>query len=180
MCVANFSDYLRFSLLARYGGLWLDATIFCSQKLPEEFFRMPVFTCRGRTGSGQYFSDYQWTAFCFGGHQGNVMFRFLQAAFDAYWKRHPVSIDYLLVDYLIKLVQNQNEKVGALMGAVPENNLCRDDLQAAMNAALPATEISKIIQQDTVLYKLSWREKYETLTPNGEESVYGVFLRGLV
>jgi hypothetical protein len=48
-----------------------------------------------------------------------------------------------------------------------------------MNAALPASQIDRIIQPDTVLYKLSWREKYKTHTENGKESVYGAFLKGL-
>lgn len=179
VCVANFSDYLRFSLLAKYGGLWLDATIYCARELPEELFRQKLFTCKGRTGSGEYYSDYRWTAFCFGGYRGNVVFRFMQAAFDAYWRDHPVSIDYLLVDYLIYMVYRNNPTACKLFDELPLNNLHRDDLQAAMNEAVPASQIDQIITQDTFLYKLSWREKYQPTTKDGRESVYGAFLKGL-
>lgn len=177
MCVANFTDYLRFSLLAIHGGWWLDATIYCPRELPEDIFKMPVFTCKGRTGDGDFYSQYRWTAFCFAGYRGNVALRFLQAVFDAYWKQNEVSIDYLLVDYLICLVYRKSAVVRRLMDNIPENNLHRDDLQAAMNAARPADEINRIIQKDTILYKLSWRETYQTCTPEGKESVYGAFLK---
>jgi hypothetical protein len=176
MCVANFSDYLRFSLLAQYGGWWLDATIYCTQQLPESIFKMSLFTCKGRTGPSNYYSDYRWTSFCIGSYRGNIATRFLKEAFEIYWSKNTVSIDYLLVDYLIGLVYRKNAMVRDLLDQLPENNLHRDDLQAAMNAALPAEEFENVIQPDTVLYKLSWREKYETLTPDGKKTVYGAFI----
>ena len=180
MCVANFSDYLRFSLLAQYGGWWMDATMYCTRPLPEDIFKMSIFTCKGRTGPGDFYSDYRWTGFCFGTHRGHVAVRFLQAAFDAYWKQNAVSIDYLLVDYLICLVYRKNPTVHRLMEALPDNNLRRDDLQAAMNEALPASKLDAVIQDDTILYKLSWREKYEPKTPDGEDSAYGALIKGLI
>lgn len=178
MCVANFLDYLRFSLLAKYGGLWLDATIFCSQPLPEDIFQMPLFTCKGRTADVDYCSDYMWTVFCIGGYRGNMIFRGLQAMLELYWKRNRVAIDYLFLDYIIKLFYSENKTCANMIDSIPENNLRRDDLQAAMNAALPASRIDQIIQPDTALYKPSWREKYETQTQDGRESVYGAFLKG--
>ena len=33
MGMAHLSDYLRVSLLEKYGGLWLDSTIFCSDTI---------------------------------------------------------------------------------------------------------------------------------------------------
>lgn len=172
MCVAHFSDYLRFSLLAKYGGLWLDATIFCSQPLPADIFQMPLFTCKGRTGPGVYWSDFKWTTFCFGGHQGNVLFRALRDSLDAYWKAHEVAIDYLMLDYIIKLLYTGNTCLNQMMDAIPDNNLQRDDLQAAMNSALPEEKWNEVIRPETTLYKLSWREKYQEMTPNGKKTVY--------
>lgn len=172
MCVAHFSDYLRFSLLAKYGGLWLDATIFCSQRIPDYIFKMPLFTCKGRTGQGEYWSDFKWTTFCFGGYQGCVLFRALRDSLDAYWKVHKVAIDYLMLDYVIKLLYTGNVCLGKTMDAIPDNNLQRDDLQAAMNAALPEERWGEVVRPETVLYKLSWREKYQEETPDGKKTVY--------
>ena len=179
MCLAHLSDYIRLALLAKYGGLWLDATIVCSQPLPENIFQMPLFTCKGRTANVEYCSDYKWTVFCIGGYRGCIMFRGLQAMLELYWKNNRVAIDYLFLDYIIKLLYSENQTCANLVDSIQENNLRRDDLQAAMNAVLPASQIDRIIQPDTVLYKLSWREKYKTYTENGKESVYGAFLKGL-
>lgn len=37
----NFSDIVRCMLLARYGGLWVDSTMFFVQDIPEEWFDYP-------------------------------------------------------------------------------------------------------------------------------------------
>ena len=175
MCLANFSDYLRFSLLKRYGGLWLDATIFCSGPLQDELFQMPLFTCKSPPKETTYISRYRWTAFCFGGYREGLLFRFMHDAFNLYWQKNEVSIDYLLVDYLIEIAYSEIPAIRMQLDSVPCNNLHRDDLQAAMNAALPASQFSSVLQSDTSLYKLSWREHYAEQTTDGSDSIYKYF-----
>lgn len=177
MCIANFSDYLRFSLLAKHGGLWLDATIFCSRMITEDYFKMPLFTCKSVDRSKSYISEYRWTSFCFGGYKGNLLFQFMQLAFEEYWKTNKYAIDYLLVDYLVNLGYAYIPAIRDSLDSVPPNNLNRDDLQAAMNAALPAKEFEKVLTADTILYKLSWREVYSETTSDGRESIYAYFLK---
>lgn len=175
MCLANFSDYLRFSLLAKFGGLWLDSTIFCSRKIPEDYFKMPVFTCKSHPSKTHYVSKFRWTSFCMGGYKNHVFFRFFQHAMEEYWKNESQAIDYLLVDYLIETAYRNIPAVKTDLDAVPVNNLHRDDLQAAMNAALPATQFTSSLSDDTILYKLSWREIYSDTTADGSESIFHYF-----
>lgn len=177
ICFANFSDYLRFSLLAKYGGLWLDATIYCSAQLPEEIFRMPVFTCKSPERECGYISRYRWTSFCFGGYCGGLLFSFMRDSLALFWEKNGRSIDYLLVDYLIDLAYSEIPAIRVLMESIPINNPHRDDLQAAMNAALPAEAFNQIIQEDTFLYKLSWRETYAEITADGRETIFSGFAR---
>ena len=176
MCLANFSDYLRFSLLATYGGLWLDATIFCRASLPDEYFTAPIFTCKGIVGTGKYISNYRWTSFCFGGYSGHLLFKYMQDAFDEYWKKHSVAIDYLLVDYIIATAYNNIPAIRQDLDSVPINNPQRDMLQEAMNAGLPASQFDTVVQQETWIYKLSWRETYNETATDGTQSVYGHFI----
>lgn len=177
MGLAHLSDYIRVSLLALFGGLWLDATIYCSQTIPEEYFLMPVFTCKSPKVSSRYISELQWTTFVLGGWKGNILYHYLKAAFEVYWKKNDTAIDYLFFDYLIKLAKEQIPGAADCLDAVPVSNLHRDDLQAAMNAALPAEMFDQIIVPDTCLYKLSWREKYSDYSEDGSESIYSYFIR---
>lgn len=177
MCIANFTDYLRFSLLEKYGGLWLDATIFCTNKIPTDYFMAPIFTCRSNLVKTRYVSNMRWTSFCLGGWKDSLFYRFCKEALETYWQDETEAIDYLLVDYIIELAHKNLPKVKQYIDKIPYNNIHRDDLQAAMNKALPAGDFWNIIQNDTILYKLSWRETYLSKTLEGDESVYAFFLK---
>ena len=176
MGLAHLADYIRVKLLAEFGGLWLDATIFCSDTVPESCFDIPFFTCKSPRQDCGYVSELRWVTFCLGGWKGSVFFRFMADAFERYWQESPRAIDYLFFDYIIELVYNELPVLRQLIDAVPENNLHRDDLQAAMNAALPAAEFDSVLHSDTTLYKLSWRETYSLQDSNGDDSVYSLLL----
>lgn len=173
---AHFSDYLRVCLLERYGGLWLDATIFCAANIPEDYFEIPVFTCKSSYVESRYLSNYQWVTFCLGGWSENTFYCFLKDAFELYWEKNKRAIDYLFFDHLIYLGKKYIPAVKKFFETVPINNIHRDDLQAAMNAALPASEFWNVVHEETTLYKLSWREAYMPKTPDGKLSVYGYLL----
>ncbi len=174
---AHFSDYLRVCLLEKYGGLWLDATIFCPVPIPTWFFDFPLFTCKSEYQETGFISHYEWTTFCLGGWKGNSFYSFLKEALELYWKRTGEAIDYLLFDYLIYIARENIYGVKRQLDAVPVNTPHRDDLQAAMNASIEAKDFWNIIQSDTQLYKLSWREKYKKKAENGKDTVYGYFLK---
>ena len=176
MCVANFTDYLRVSLLEKYGGLWLDATIFCTNTIPEEYFENSFFTCKSDPIESRYLSKFRWTSFCLGGWKGHVFYRFFKEALEEYWNNEDRSIDYLLVDYIIETAYRYLPAVKQCIDSVIPNNFHRDDLQDAMNAMLPAQEFWSVIHEDTLLYKLSWRETYSEKLFDGRQSVYGYFM----
>ena len=178
MCLAHLCDYIRIALIEKYGGLWLDSTIFCADVVPAEYFNIPFFTCKSEYQPDfHYLSKLRWTTFVLGGWKGNLFYRFLKSMLEEYWKKEKYAIDYLFFDHLIELAYNEIPAIRKLIDDVPINNLHRDDLQAAMNDALPASEFDNILQSDTVLYKLSWRETYALSTFDGTDSVYAYFLK---
>ena len=176
MGTAHFCDYIRIALLEKYGGLWLDATVFCAYNIPEYFFQLPFFTCKGKWRESRYLSHYQWTTFCLAGWKGNTVFSFLKEAFEKYWLDNDGAIDYLFFDHLIYVGREHIPAIKKFMDAVPENNPHIDDLQEAMNAAIPAGEFWSVVHSETPIYKLSWRETYSELTVDGQQSAYGYFL----
>ena len=176
MCTAHLSDYLRFSLLQKYGGIWLDATIFVSQTLPESYFSKSLFTCKSDIKESRYVSKYRWTPFSIGGWKGNLLFRFLKNALEEYWEHNSTAIDYLFLDYIIDIAYNTIPAIKEQIDIIPPNNLARDDLQAAMNAKLQGKVFFNVLRSDTILYKLSWRESYSMVTESGERSIYAEFL----
>lgn len=129
MGIAHLSDYIRVSLLEKYGGLWLDSTIFCASSLPESYFELPFFTCKSNPTSCGYLSQMRWTTFVLGGWRGNVFYRFIKEAFEEYWSQEQAAVDYLFFDYLIEVARCEIPAISMFLKKVPNNNLHRDDLQ---------------------------------------------------
>lgn len=63
----HMTDLMRLELLIRYGGLWLDATVFCSDNnIPTYFYQSDLFMYQclkpGRDGHANYISSWLMTA----------------------------------------------------------------------------------------------------------------------
>jgi len=176
MGLAHFSDYIRANLLAQYGGLWLDATIFVTDTIPESLFSFPLFTCKGPVRKSKFISDYRWAVFCLGGHKGNIFYRYLADALDVYWRSCDYAVTYWFFDHIIKVAYDQIPCIRRLLEQLPDNNIHRDELQKAMNAGLAADAFDSVIYDDTCFYKLNWKTKCLVTTKDGQASIYARFL----
>ncbi len=83
----------------------------------------------------------------------------------------PYEINFIEIGY------EKSKYIKKMIDNVPINNIHREELQAAMNAAEKERKFHEIINSNTVLYKLSWRETYSLKTADGEESIYSYFLK---
>ena len=176
---AHFSDILRICLLVQYGGIWLDATIYCRRKIPEEYFENEFFTCKSEPSDVGCISRNQWTTFCLGGTKDCIMFRALQKFFFQYWKNEECAIDYLFFDDAIEVARECVPEITRLIDAVPYNNIDRDCL--ILRFADPWKEgcVDDLFEGTTVLFKLGYREKQflNKFTSKGEPTVYAAFLK---
>lgn len=175
MCLPNFSDYVRVSLLSKHGGLWLDATIFVSKDIPVRYFNRPYYTTKG-IPAPLFVSKGRWTGFVMGGWKENVMFRFLKDAYDEYWAKNTVSIDYLILDYFIELAYMNFEVCRDQIVDQGVNNKRILHLYEAMAANEPAERMDEFLEDKTVLYKLSYKTDYALTTEGGEPTLYARFL----
>lgn len=97
----HFSDILRFNLLKKYGGLWVDATLYFSDSL-NKFNTQNLLTCSGYSDDLKYNIAYgRWTGFFIGGPHELDIFLFMNIFFSEYWKEYNYLIDYYLIDYAL-------------------------------------------------------------------------------
>lgn len=176
---AHFSDVLRICLLAQHGGIWIDATIYCKEKIPEDYFQNEFFTCKSEPSDIGCVSRNQWTTFFLGGTKGCVMFRVLRNFFFEYWKNENCAIDYLFFDDAIEVARECVPEINHLIEAVPYNNLERDCLIRRFADPWRNGCIDDLLVGTTILFKLGYREQQflNEYTNNGEPTVYAAFLR---
>lgn len=176
--LAHLSDYIRVKLLAVYGGLWLDATIYTTQQIPEDIFSLPMFTFKGPVMESEFVSNYRWSTFGLGGWKGNVVYRFIADALEHYWTVNDYAITYLFFDSIINSAYENLPEVKRFIDAVPENNIRRNDLQKRLEEGLPAHELGTVINEDTGFYKLNWKADFPEKSPDGSPTAYAELFGG--
>ena len=172
----HLSDILRLKLLAQYGGVWLDATFFCTAPL-ESCFSVPVWSIK-RPG-------YRYTSVAAGNFanysfgckaQSRRVFAVLAEYALAYWKTHDYMVDYLFLDYLIVQAQAQDRALREAFQAIPPNNPACDELLKVLGKPYDAAVWDRL-KRDTALFKLTWKTQYPVLA-GGAKTFYGKLIAG--
>jgi hypothetical protein len=172
MTVTHFSNIIRMSLLAKYGGLWVDATILVTNTIQLD--GMPFFTIKWEYG-GEDAPKRRWTGNCIGGAKDNILFEFVREFLFEYWKKNNGMIDYFLYDYTIAVTYNSIPYVQRMIDGVRINNqeyyAMQDNLE---NEATP--DFFNAVCKDTIFHKLTWKKNFPTETAGNNLSVYGYML----
>lgn len=174
--VTHVSDIIRISLLAEKGGVWLDATMFCTGSL-EECFARPVWSTH-RPGylhlspACGRFANYALGA----RGEGRRSFSIIRDLLLHYWETTERMNDYLFLDYLILLAQHADERTRELFGAIPDNNPRCDDLLICFGDAYDP-EVWAAMKKDTQIFKLTWKLDYKD-RKKGKTTFCGMMRRG--
>ena len=166
----HLSDVLRLELMAKYGGLWLDSTFYCSDSI-EYLFDLPVWSIkrpnyRYSSVACGYFANYSFGCSV----ENRKVYAIIRDYLFEYWKKYDYMIDYLFLDYLIVLARNNHEYVDSLFAASPDNNPMCDELLKVLNK--PYDDIAwEQLRQDTQLFKLTWKAQAQQEV-NGLKTFY--------
>lgn len=100
---AHMSDLLRLELLVRYGGTWIDATVFCSgDNIPDYMLNSELFVFQmlkpGLDGHSMSISNWFITS-C----TNNPILRLTRELLYDYWKKHDKLIDYFIFHTFFQL-----------------------------------------------------------------------------
>ncbi len=170
----HFSDYYRMALLAKHGGLWVDASVFLKDSLSESIFDIPLFSIKNPGKDITNISNWEWTVGIIGGWRGNTLFSAAARLLQEYWTDHNSLVDYLLFDYMIRLIYMYCSELRDTLDLLPANNSDFMFLQSHLSD--PSRNYNDIKIQKTQFYKVSWKREYPLTTPEGCETVYAKWL----
>lgn len=160
--IVHMADILRVLLLSEYGGIWLDATVFLSNPLPLEYSEYIFYSRKINTPINTRFaSKGRWTGYFMATSiSHSLLFEFLKDSYIYFWKKHDIIIDYFLLDYLILIAYEEFEVVKQIIESIPINNENTKSLYELLNKEFNQINWEKI-NKKTIIYKLSWKEKYK-------------------
>jgi hypothetical protein len=149
--LASLSDILRISLLHEYGGVWVDATLFCNKKLDEwmdNVFGEDFFAFANPS------PDRMISSWFLASHENALITKKWFAATQNYWLNHRCSADYFWFHHLFgKLYAKDVEFAGAWDKVI---KISADGPHSIQQAGLFTKDKSKADWQSPV-FKLTYR-----------------------
>lgn len=158
--ITHFSDILRVNLLYKYGGIWVDSTLFFLKKIPKEYFTYNFFSIKDNITSSMSVAKHRWTTFFICSSKNSAVMGKLTYMFNTYIKKHNTFIDYLLFDYFLDIIYNNDKNFKSIIDDMPYTNFnvhCMEKLKEYADNAF----INEIINNNLFI-----KMTYKNLTEN--------------
>lgn len=163
---AVYSDYLRMLLLEKYDVMWVDATIFCIDEIPSEYFTQKFWSIKGN-----YISDYaeKVKALTYDCHFGqvyllagkdNLIFSRVRQMFEEYFRRYDVAYSYFMTYTFFEWLYREDKTIRKEIDDIKQNNSKVEYLTCSRDLPLDNNFFNAMLADDTVFYKLSNRIEY--------------------
>ena len=157
LSITHFSDILRFCLLEKYGGWWLDATVFLSNPLPLE---KGVFTVKSEPMK-EYVSKGRWSGFIWHLPLGHPFAVYMTQFFYAWWCRPDAFLpDYFIVDYCIRWFYNNNRQFQNDIDSLLVSNPAMYFFQSPLCEKPFDEEEWRRISTGTTFFKTTYKNRY--------------------
>lgn len=153
--MAHYTDMLRLELLIRYGGTWIDATVYCSDnQYPEELLDCDLFVFQQlRKNSSEFGGLSNWfITSC----TENLIFLILRDMLYQYWSKYNCIIDYYLFHFFFCMIAEYHQQAISQMPSYSNRwplmlaTWLGDDYQE---------EKYKKLREKTFFHKLTYRFK---------------------
>lgn len=176
--MTTMSDVLRFALLEKYGGYWLDATVFFTGEIPEEFFSGNFHCQRMHSDPEKVAREAckgNWCGFSMAGPKHSIVFKFMNDAFSYWWEHYDTIIDYVLIDYMLWTGFRLVPGIHATIDKVPDNNEDIFEMYQRLNEPYSPELLAELTQRN-VMHKLTYKMDLYKETPEGKQTLYGFLL----
>lgn len=172
---AQLSDIMRINLLSSHGGLWLDATIWCSQPIPKELFKRSFWTPHTTLRKTPFVQNDRMHCFIMGGIPHSKLLEYEKDFLNTYWKEHDVIIDYYLLDYSLMLAYWNFDDIRHMIDELPYTSETLYGLVRILNNPFDKKELNQLLNEN-IFSKLNRYIKYKTMR-NGLPTNYAKLMQ---
>ncbi|WP_178270224.1 capsular polysaccharide synthesis protein [Phocaeicola coprocola] len=176
--ITHFSDILRFALLTKYGGLWIDSTCLVTKQLPD-LSNFVFFTSKQYKSlqDNHYVSQYKWASYLIGGKLLSI-FQNMRDLFYEYISHEKYIVDYFLLDYLLAEIYYKCKNAQKTIDQFPYDNY--DILNLAQHLCLKYDKESyDSLIQTGCIHKLNRKMNYPIYTQKGDLTIWGSIINQL-
>lgn len=179
--LTHLSDIVRFKLLSKYGGVWLDSTCWVNKELPSWLYEQDFFSVKSEGLKPlPLCSDSRWCTWSLGTNRLNyLLFAFVSEVLIEYALNCDYWIEYLLIDYIMLLAYEKYDYVKETLDVLPENNTKRNNLHFMLNEEFDKNKYQELIKDDW-LFKLSYKSTNFMFTSDSKPTFYGYLIQNQI
>lgn len=169
LSLTHMGDVVRTALLAKHGGIWVDAGLFITRPIIEHtgFFSPKILSMN----SG-FISEHKWCVGMLETTKDSLLFSFVRDCFYLYLSKNNCFIDYFQFDFTIKIAYSIFDNVKSSIDAVPFNNPDLHSSRYTFNEKINENRFKYLIDSNQFM-SLTWRINYEERLLSGEQTYYG-------
>lgn len=157
-----FSDYVRLSLLADYGGLWLDSTIFLSKNIDDLLANKTFFSIRHNQDSDTHVCKGKWFVSVLATGEDSKLFKFSKEMMENVIIKEKFVVTYLLIDCILSIAYESFEDIQMEIDSVETNNV--EFIALASNMNNRYSEKIENLLNNQAIHKLSYKDTYSNNT----------------
>lgn len=159
MTVTHLSDLLRVSLLYKYGGTWIDATVYTTSIDNSQM--NPIFdSLKMHPLTNNHISDYRWATFYLFSYPRSEAMKCFRNVLYAYFRDHDYIINYLLIDYTFVMLYEKNNEFKNIVDYKAYDGEHLYDLVTILNTPVKDVNLAKTLRS-AVNSKLNRKVKIE-------------------
>ncbi len=173
--IANFTDWLRTSLLYRYGGIWLDITTWINADIDDIIQDRTFFTIQHGLFHSWHVCRGKWMVGYFACAAGDAVMGFVSQMLYRYMEKEEYCMYYLLTDCVLSLGYDEIKAVRREIDAVGKCCSGLFEMQQKMNLEYQP-ELFRM-NGDNAVNKLSYKGKLRKHTQDRKLTNYGYLIK---
>lgn len=167
------SDNIRMTLLAKYGGIWIDSTYWITSPIN---IHTSFFTIRQDRFKGGI-SNFRWTCHAIGAGSPYYIFAFIRDCYSYHLSIHETNVEYLLLDYIINLAYEEFEDFKDIIDNLPNYEPHIYIMPWLFNQKYNDEKLKEILETTPLLkLTLKWEKPFVRKTTEGEDTYYNYFI----
>lgn len=172
----HLSDILRAELLYRYGGLWIDATYYVSNEIPENLFNRELYSIAFEEPLwGMDIMKGRWTLSLLEAVKNNPAIQFLMEGLWIYWESANELVDYFTVDYVFDTGYSFFDDIRKMVDNIAKSSAAVYELQLKMNQRIDLQD-KDWLNKASLFYKLNRRNEYNRYNTFGDVTFFGYMM----
>lgn len=174
----NYTDIIRYGLLAKYGGAWIDSSIYFSGDILDNVLAYEIYSPKFENERLEDASRGKWVGGCWFSQKGNTLFKFTYDSLLYFWRKHNKAIDYLAADYILWTGYTELEEAKKLIDSIPIDN---ENIRLLNNYLYETYDqhLYQEILKKNQIHILNRHPNYPCYDDNGKETFYGHLVNGI-